>query len=146
MDDDFNTPQALAVLFDFARAINRRRDEHFSIAKKQELLVKLSEVMGLTIGRAEKPVLDPELQNNLWQSLTSISERVLAAGMRSPMSGAQPSADAESLLEILLSAREDLRKARQFQLADEIRTTLAGLGIALEDTPSGTAWKYKRQT
>jgi cysteinyl-tRNA synthetase len=40
--------------------------------------------------------------------------------------------------------REILRKAKQFQFADEIRNKLGELGIALEDTPTGTVWKRKR--
>jgi cysteinyl-tRNA synthetase len=48
MDDDFNTPQALAVLFDMARELNRLRDEGCDISAGQELLRVLGGVLGLT--------------------------------------------------------------------------------------------------
>jgi cysteinyl-tRNA synthetase len=44
----------------------------------------------------------------------------------------------------LIAARKDLRKAKQFQIADELRNNLTALGITLEDTPQGTVWKKKR--
>jgi len=47
-------------------------------------------------------------------------------------------------MELLISTRNKLREAKQFQLADEIRAKLDELGIALEDTPKGTVWKRKR--
>ncbi len=49
MDDDFNTPQALAVLFDLTRELNRLRDEGEDISQAQNLLKELSEVLGLTL-------------------------------------------------------------------------------------------------
>jgi cysteinyl-tRNA synthetase len=44
---------------------------------------------------------------------------------------------------LLINIRKDLRKAKQFQLADEIRNGLTAIGITLEDTPQGTTWKKK---
>jgi cysteinyl-tRNA synthetase len=38
-----------------------------------------------------------------------------------------------------------LRQAKQYQMADEIRTKLANLGIILEDTPKGTTWRSKKE-
>ncbi len=54
MDDDFNTPQALAVLFDLTRELNRLRDEGEDISRAQNLLKELSEVLGLTLKGVEK--------------------------------------------------------------------------------------------
>ncbi len=55
-----------------------------------------------------------------------------------------PSLDAEPFIELLISTRNQLREAKEWKLADEIRDKLDELGIALEDTPQGTMWKYKR--
>ncbi len=52
--------------------------------------------------------------------------------------------DADAIMSFLISIRKELRKARQFQLADEIRNSLSEIGLALEDTPRGTVWKRKR--
>ena len=109
MDDDFNTAQAVAVLFDVARDVNRFADEGFNVISAQQLLSELAGVLGLTLKPPEKPPLD-----------------------------------AGPLIELLISTRNRLREARQFQLADEIRAKLDELGIALEDTPKGTVWKHKR--
>ena len=55
-----------------------------------------------------------------------------------------PFVDAEPFIDLLISTRKQLREAKQFQLADEIRAKLGELGIALEDTTQGTVWKRKR--
>ncbi len=110
MDDDFNTAQALAALFDLARDINRLCDEGYDIKTEQRLLTELGGVMGLTF----KP-----------------RETV-------PLGAAEP------FIELLISTRRDLRQAKQWQLADDIRKKLEELGIVLEDTPKGTVWKRKR--
>jgi cysteinyl-tRNA synthetase len=61
MDDDFNTPQALGVLFDLARKINEAGDAGNNIKKAQGVLASLArEVLGLTL----KPVefVEPQAQ------------------------------------------------------------------------------------
>jgi len=66
---------------------------------------------------------------------------VLGLTLKPPV---KPSLEAEPFIELLISTRNRLREAKQWQLADEIRIKLAELGIALEDTPKGTVWKHKR--
>ena len=56
---------------------------------------------------------------------------------------AKPALDAEAFIQLLISIRDDLRAAEQWQLADRIRAYLLDLDIALEDTPRGTIWKRK---
>jgi len=109
MDDDFNTAEAMAVLFELARQINLGRDENCNVTEIQQMLCKLAGVLGLTLKPPEKPLLD-----------------------------------AEPLVGLLISIRNQLREAKQWQLADKIRGRLEELGIALEDTPKGTVWKHKR--
>ncbi|MFH0768002.1 MAG: cysteine--tRNA ligase [Chloroflexota bacterium] len=109
MDDDFNTAQAVAVLFDLARDINRFSDEGYTVIHGQQTLAELAGLLGLTLKPPEKQFTD-----------------------------------AEPFIKLLISTRERLRQAKQWQLADEIRTKLDEAGIALEDTPKGTIWKRKR--
>ncbi len=63
MDDDLNTPQALAVLFDLAREINRARDSGRAVSDAQAALLELADVLGLTLtepeaGMAAAPFVD----------------------------------------------------------------------------------------
>jgi len=53
MDDDFDTPKALATLFDLARQINTGRDSGLDIRPAQQSLIKLSNVLGLTLAEPE---------------------------------------------------------------------------------------------
>ena len=56
----------------------------------------------------------------------------------------QPTKQAEvaPFIELLITVRKDLRAAKQFALADQLRKGLSELGITLEDRPDGTIWKY----
>src|SRR5690606_38820508 len=54
MDDDLGTPQALAVLFDLAREINRKRDAGQPIAAEQALLRELAGALGLTLAAPQQ--------------------------------------------------------------------------------------------
>jgi len=57
----------------------------------------------------------------------------------------EPEADlgGAPFIELLIALRNELRQAKQFELADRVRTGLAELGIALEDTPQGTEWRRR---
>jgi cysteinyl-tRNA synthetase len=52
-------------------------------------------------------------------------------------------AEAAPFIDLLVQTRTDLRKAKQFALADQVRNELSELGIILEDTPQGTLWRWK---
>jgi cysteinyl-tRNA synthetase len=108
MDDDFNTPQAIAVLFELAKEINRGAEQGANITGAQNTLLKLSDILGLTLRDRPKPM-----------------------------------PNAEALVELLISVREDLRQTKQWQAADRIRRGLLDLGVTLEDTQQGTRWKYR---
>ena len=111
MDDDLNTPQAVAALFDLARDINRGRDADQSVGSGQAALRELGGVLGLTF--EERPSTEDDLA-------------------------------AAPFIDLLVSVRTELRAARQFALADQIRDGLAEQGVTLEDGPQGTQWQ--RQT
>ncbi|MBP1706726.1 MAG: cysteine--tRNA ligase, partial [Chloroflexi bacterium] len=75
-------------------------------------------------------------------TLTKLAGDVL--GLRLPAAEAKTgSVEAAPFIELLIKTRYNLRQAKQYQLADEIRTRLAELGIILEDTPRGTVWRPK---
>ena len=108
MDDDLNTPQAIAALFDLARDINRGRDDGQSIDDGQAALRELGAVLGLTF--TDRAGNDADLT-------------------------------AAPFIDLLVSVRSELRAARQFALADQIRDGLAEQGVTLEDGPQGTQWQ-----
>ncbi len=112
MDDDLNTPQAVAALFDLARDINRGRDAGQSIGSGQDALRELGGVLGLTFEDRPSP------EDNL---------------------------AAAPFIDLLVSVRTELRAARQFALADQIRDGLAEQGVTLEDGPQGTHWERQSQ-
>ena len=50
--------------------------------------------------------------------------------------------DAAAFIDLLVQVRGDLRSAKQYALADQIRDRLAEQGVVLEDTPQGAVWKF----
>ncbi len=54
IDDDFNTAQALATLFDLVRDVNRLSDEGYKVVQGKQLLTELSDILGLTLKPPEK--------------------------------------------------------------------------------------------
>jgi len=61
MDDDFNTAQAIAVLFELVKEINRGAEQGINITEAQRTLLKLADILGLTLTEKAKPTLDAEV-------------------------------------------------------------------------------------
>ena len=125
MDDDFNTPQALAVLFDLVRAINEARDSGVNCVNALKVLSELARnVLGLKLELliAAKPV----------EAKTSVVRATVVMGYKPPP-------EIESLVNELKNARNSLRRAKQWPLADKIRATLGELSITIEDKREDTA-------
>lgn len=116
MDDDFNTAGALAVLFDFSREVNRILHEDAAISRES-----WQEVDGL-YGRLAGDVLG---------LVTAETYQAQTAGLT------------DGLLQLLVDTRAELRKAKQWGLADRVRDRLAALGVALEDKADGTSWRVR---
>jgi len=123
MDDDFNTPQALSVLFDLARAINQAGDAGLSFTEAQNTLSRLArEVLGLKIPK---------------------KIRVEASATISIESTAEITVAVKDRLNRLAEERDIYRKEKNWQRADEIRNKLAELEVILEDTKIGTTASFK---
>jgi cysteinyl-tRNA synthetase len=116
MNDDFNTPGALAEIFTFVREINTLTKDVGGAAVLREalsVLVELVEILGVD--------LSDEGQQ-----------------------GEGDGQNAEALngvVEFLLELRENARKSKDFELSDSIRDRLNELGIEITDTKDGPTWK-----
>ena len=129
MEDDLNTPQALAALFDLARVLNSGRDAGNDIRRMQATLRELAtEVLGLRLEEADVAELNA----------AGLSK--IAARFKVSCGGT----DVESTIEALLAHREQARERRDFALADGIREALAESDVEVEDTPDGPRWGVRR--
>ncbi|RLG02061.1 MAG: cysteine--tRNA ligase [Thaumarchaeota archaeon] len=114
LDDDLDTPRAMAELFKLASTINKFLDtrERLNALLKLKLLSEI-ERMGRIFGILKKrPVIEMGLL--------------------------------ERVLEILIDVRGELRMRREFELADRIRDRLREIGIILEDIGYQTRWRLRR--
>ncbi len=127
MDDDMNAPQALASLFDLARAINRARDDGGTIDDAQASLRELTGVLGLRLDDAPAVELDAATLSKL------ASQFDVSCG----------GTDVDGTIEALLASREQARQDRNFARADEIRDALSEAGVEIEDTAEGPRWSAR---
>lgn len=115
MDDDFNTPEALSVLFDLVREINRLSGagEADVAASHAALLLRLSDILGL-------------LQQDPEQFLQG---------------GSSEGGLSDEKIEQLIEARATARANKDWTESDRIRDLFAEEGIVLEDSAEGTIWR-----
>ena len=112
MDDDFNAPAALAVLFDFAREVN----------------------IALSSDR-EPPVQDLIGYAGIFRELAGDVLGLL------PDLDATSAGREGGLIQLLIDLRKEARDRKDWALSDSIRDRLAGIGVTLEDGKNGTTWK-----
>jgi len=117
MDDDFNTPEALSVLFDLARELNRTKQE---APDKAPALAHELRRLGGALGLLEQ---DP-------------ASFLQGSGAALPLSEAE--------IEGRISERATAKQAKDFATADAIRDELAALGIILKDSREGTTWVFEK--
>jgi cysteinyl-tRNA synthetase len=129
MDDDFNTPEALAVLQGLAGEINRATAAGDS-ARATALGRTLRE-MGAVLGVLALPAED-------WFRATGLRAGTGEGGATG--SGTESWDDAR--IDAAIADRKAARQAKDFKRSDEIRDELAAAGIVLEDKPGGvTVWR-----
>jgi len=132
MDDDFNTPQALAALYGLASDLNRAKAEGRS-ADASALAAELRSLASV-LGIAQQ---DPE--TFLRKPRPRVAEATGTIEAQARPGGVAPLSDAD--IDRLVGARRAARTARDFKEADRIRDELAAHGVVLEDGPTGTTWR-----
>lgn len=115
MDDDFNSPQAVAVIFNFIRAANK------IIAGNNNI--------------------DSTFYHGLKKFLKDTAENVLGIIHLDDLTNELNSDIDNNQIELLIKKRDIAKKEKNFALADQIRTELTNLGIILQDSKTGTTFK-----
>ncbi|TLU87654.1 MAG: cysteine--tRNA ligase [Chlorobium sp.] len=118
MDDDFNTPVAIAVLFELSKAINAALDCNDGLSDTTR---KVIEAFLDRAGREALGILNQDGQSSNRE--LEGSENKLARVMN-----------------ILLDLRIEARKSKDFALSDKIRDQLLEAGIEIKDTKDGVIW------
>ena len=119
MEDDFNTPQALASLYELVREVNRLvQSPEFKPSTPSKALLGEALTRLTTLAGVMGINLDPET--------SSISAALSAAE-----------------IEEMIARRTQAKKEKNWALADEIRDTLKSKGVIIEDTPQGVRWKLE---
>ena len=123
MNYDFNTPGAIAAVFDLVTAINSHVVTGGETTSHPSARQKVAEAYGLLMQCLGILGLTPQ---------TSEAEKF------------QGNDFSQDLLEILVDMRDSARKGKDFKTADYIRDRLSHIGFLLEDTPSGTKIRHQK--
>jgi cysteinyl-tRNA synthetase len=116
MDDDFNTPEAIGVLFELAKEINRQKGIAIETAQQLgRLLQKLAGVLGLLLNKPE-----------------------------AYLKGTTDEGVDTARIESLIAERKAARDNKDWARADEIRDQLASLKVVVEDSSQGSGWRIER--
>jgi len=117
MNDDFNTPRAIAALFDFNKEVNAL------LASEQ------------AVSRGTLAVID-RLYRELGGRVLGIIPDDLTQDIGGELVG--------GLMDVILGLRQQYRAARDWDQADLLRRQLAGLGVVIDDRPDGPVWRLER--
>ncbi len=120
MDEDINTPGAIAALFDLSKEVNTLLNSGQEISKKCW-----------------------EDIDKFYQELSGDILGILPKTFESAQKGEADVLD--KVVHVLIDTRNELRKAKQWQLSDFIRNKLTEIGIVLDDKPDSTAWKRTKK-
>ncbi len=130
MDDDFNTPKALAALSPLVGELNIAKEQQDEVRARKLAagLRALGGVLGLLQG-------DPDafLQGRL------VASASLGVSARAGLTGTTELSERE--IEKLMARRAEARRRKDYAEADRIRDELESNGILLEDRPTGTTWR-----
>ncbi len=135
MDDDINTPEVIAVLFELAREVNRLRG---SDAPRAGQLAAELQRLGGCLGLLERDPEDFFKGRRPTEIQADCASRVTRAHNAGVVSGFS-----EAQIKILIEARTEARKNKDWAESDRIRDELLAQGVVLEDGPQETTWRQE---
>ncbi len=145
-DRETKYPAGATIAFDQMRALNLGADAAPTAHERPVAAPPTPAAQFVTttlyldqLARAMKEMPEPAAQRELIDHAHDTIHE-LAQGWR-PADNLLPGQTDGALIELLVRLRAQVRAAKQFALADQVRQALAELGIVLEDTPTGTTWK-----
>ena len=115
MDDDFNSPQAVAVIFDFVKEVNKLLSENTKI--------------------------DRNFYSSVKNFLQETAEGVLGIMDFTIKEESDMATKEKELVELLIKLRQDAKAEKNYALADKIRDELKNIGVVLEDSKDKTTYK-----
>jgi cysteinyl-tRNA synthetase len=152
MDDDLNTPGALAVLFDLTTALNRVTDVSVrrtsapapgvaeTVKASLRTLVELSGVLGLRLETSLTPTQAAALRD---LAVRLSQERPDLFNPDEQPDGEAPGQVGPALVDYMARGRIEARRRKDWATGDRVRASLSELGILLEDTPTGFKWRVR---
>jgi cysteinyl-tRNA synthetase len=135
MDDDFNTPLAVSVIFDFVNKSNKYFEENSNLdsnncAYALGILTRLGNILTLfqpsLVESRDDKVLFDKLQKLALKYNKDLKEKNIV-----------------KLIELILKVRENARNKKDWVTSDTIRKELDQVGFEIQDTPKGPVWRKK---
>ncbi len=121
MDEDFNTPDAISVLFEIARSGNKRLDDGEGAGELGAAFDLIAGVLGMVVA-------DTSL-DDVAGGITNLADEL---GITGSIPG--------ELIEAIIALRTEARAEKNWAVADQIRDGFGALGIVVEDTSNGVRW------
>jgi len=118
MDNNFNTPEALAVIFEFVKDVNSFISKHDKLNKSNQIKIL-------------------EVYDKLASGVLGIIDLTESYAVREEL--------VDSLIKLIIDIRAKLRAEKRFDLSDKIRDELKKLNIELEDKKEVTTYKITKQ-
>jgi len=134
MDDDFNTPEAISVMFEFVNKANKYLESHpkISVAIAQKALDTFTTLGSvITLFQEEKTGDD----DAVIQALNEILKKYDPS--------ADPLSSMDEIMDRLLLIRQQARADKQWAVSDGIRDDISCLGYEIQDTQDGPVWRKK---
>jgi len=136
MDDDFNTPQAVSIIFDFVNSSNRFFEKATKLNSyicrfALDTLLELGSILTLfQTSKIKNSILDDDLLKKVQRIADNYEINVKGKTM-------------EESIDLLLKKREEARTKKDWGTADGIRNDLDKIGFEIQDTVDGPVWRKK---